>query len=185
MARRRKGIEHEDLDLIPIMNMVSILIPFLLLAAQFVHLAVIDSTLPAIGPPQEVEEQDEDDKPPLQLSVAITRQGITVAGADAVLNPEGAEGAPEGEDEGPTIPCKDGSCATVDQYDLDELIRLLHMIKDEYPDDENVILVPDGKVSYEVIVRVMDATREDPAKPNPDGSARLLFPFVVIAGGAM
>ena len=43
------------------MNLVSILIPFLLLAAQFVTLAVIDSTLPAITqevskPPEEKRE---------------------------------------------------------------------------------------------------------------------------------
>ena len=85
MARRReRGDQVEEaLDLVPIMNLVTILIPFLLMAAQFVHLAVIDSTLPAIGQPTEVEEEPPD-KPPLVLTVALTDRGFTVTGADAV-----------------------------------------------------------------------------------------------------
>jgi hypothetical protein len=183
MAVKRRSGADQELNLIPIMNLVTILIPFLLMAAEFVQLAVIDSTLPAIGPPQPVEE--EPDKPPLNLSLAITDKGITVLGADAVLNPEG--GAPaEGEERPPTVPCKTGGeCNALDDYDWDELTRILGLIKDEYPDDENVILVPDSRVQYEIIVTTMDSSREDRANPGPDGKARLLFPFVVIAGGAM
>lgn len=185
---RRSLPDGEELNLIPIMNLVSILIPFLLMAAQFVHLAVIDSTLPAIGPPQETPP-DEDDEPPLQLSVVLTGKGITVAGADAVLNPEGAEGAAaaapaEGEEAQPTIPCKDPNCATPESYDYEELTRLLGLIKDEYPDDENVIMVPESRIPYEVIVMTMDASREDKSSSGEDGKPRTLFPFVVIAGGA-
>jgi biopolymer transport protein ExbD len=182
---RRSVIGDEALNLIPIMNLVSILIPFLLMAAQFVHLAVIDSTLPAIGDPQETPP-DEDDEPPLQLSLVLTSRGITVAGADAILKPEGAEGAAEpieGEEEQPTIPCKDPNCATAESYDYEELTRILGLIKDEYPDDENVILVPESRIPYEVIILTMDASRQDSNSSADDGQPRTLFPFVVIAGG--
>ena len=50
MAVKRRTQETEELNLVPIMNLVTILIPFLIMAAQFVQLAVIDSTLPAIRP---------------------------------------------------------------------------------------------------------------------------------------
>jgi hypothetical protein len=60
----------------------------------------------------------------------------------------------------------------------------LGLIKDEYPDEENVILVPDNQIKYEVLVKTMDSSRDDPTKPGADGNSRLLFPFVVIAGGA-
>ncbi len=186
MAVNRRETVAEPLDLIPIMNLVTILIPFLLMAAQFVHLAVIDSTLPAIGPPQPVEEQEKPDKPPLQLSLGITGKGLAVMGADHVLFPDGAPQVAEGEEKPPTVPCKSGGdCTGVDDYDWAELTRLLAQIKDEYPDDENVILVPGNKTQYGLIVATMDAAREDRENPGPDGSARLLFPFVVIAGGAM
>lgn len=77
-GKGRRTAEEAPLDLVPIMNLVTILIPFLLMSAQFVTLAVIDSTLPAIGPPQEVQE--EPDEPPLMLSIAVTDQGFTVLG---------------------------------------------------------------------------------------------------------
>ena len=189
MSHSRRDTEAQELNLVPIMNLVTILIPFLLMAAEFVQLAVIDSTLPAIGPPQPQEEEPE--KPPLNLSLAVTGMGITVLGADAVLNPEGA-GAPAAPVEGeaaerpPTVPCKSGGpCAGIDDYDWEELTRILGLIKDEYPDDENVILVPDSRVRYEILVKAMDSSREDKKNSGPDGRARTLFPFVVIAGGAM
>lgn len=188
MSRSKsRNTDAEELNLVPIMNLVTILIPFLLMAAQFVSLAVIDSTLPAIGEPQPPEEEPE--KPPLNLSIVITDEGYTVAGADAVLNPDGGgeDAAPaegdEGEEKGPTVPCKEEGCPTPDSYDRAELVRLLNLIKDEYPLDENVILVPEPRIAYEVLVLTMDATREDP-ETKVDGNPRLLFPFVVIAGGA-
>ena len=100
---KRPNNKGEELNLIPIMNLVSILIPFLLMAAQFVTLAVIDSTLPAIGPPVPVDNPP--DKPPLMLSVAITNEGFTILGADAVLNPEGA--APTAEPEIGRASCRE------------------------------------------------------------------------------
>jgi len=179
MARKKKRLaEAEDVNLVPIMNLVTILIPFLLVAIQFVSLAVIDSTLPAIGPPS-AEVPDEDEQP-LNLSLMITDEGYTIAGADAVLRPEGGDAD---EEAGPTIPCKEPGCPTPDSYDIAELTRMLGMVKDEYPNDENVILVPESSIAYEVLVRTMDASRED-ASMKVDGKPRLLFPFVVIAGGA-
>ncbi|HJN75315.1 MAG TPA: biopolymer transporter ExbD [Myxococcota bacterium] len=187
MAHRR-GTEGVPLDLVPIMNLVTILIPFLLMSAQFVHLAVIDSTLPAIGPPQELQE--EDDEPPLLLSVAITDQGFTLLGDNGVVtgdpDAEGEEAAApiEGEVAEPTIPCSERPCSGPESYDYAELTRLVGLIKDEYPDDENVSLVPESRIPYEVIVTTMDASREDPDTKGDNGQARELFPFVVIAGGA-
>ncbi len=183
--KRTKLADADELDLVPIMNLVTILIPFLLMASSFVTLAVIDSTLPAIGQPQQVE-QDPDDKPPLMLSLMITNKGITVAGADAVLFPEGAPELAEGEERPPTLPCPGNQCDGVDAYVelMPELTRTLGMIKDEYPDDENVILVPESRIPYEVIVKVMDHSREDADSKEADGSFRTLFPYVVIAGGA-
>lgn len=175
----KKGEDAEDLNLVPIMNLVTILIPFLLMAAEFVSLSVIDSTLPAIGAPTEATEQEEPDKPPLNLSVIITNAGYTVAGSAAVLKNRD-EGASSG---GPTIPCMESGCPSVESYNIKELRRLLNQIKDEYPDEENVILVPESSVKYAVLVATMDGTRDDPDNKK-DGKSRLLFPYVVIAGGA-
>lgn len=173
MARgsRRGGSDQEaELDLIPIMNMVTILIPFLLLSVQFVSLAVIDSTLPAIGKP--TEPQDEPDEEKLNLSVLITSNGYTIAGANAVL----------GEGDGPGIPCLRDGCPGAEAYDTKLLTTKLGQIKDQFEKEENVILVPEANIPYEVLVATMDATREDP-DTKVDDLPRSLFPFVVIAGG--
>jgi biopolymer transport protein ExbD len=183
VKRRTEGVQ--DLNLTPIMNLVTILIPFLIMAAQFVNLAVIDSTLPAIGPPS-TTPPDPNEEPPLNLSLAVTAKGITILGADAVLAPDGAPELEEGAERLPTVPCKSGNiCTGVEDYDWDELRRQLGLIKDKYPDDENVILVPDNHMRYEVLVMTMDISREDPDSKGADGESRSLFPFVVISGGAM
>ena len=179
MAVSRREQDVPELNLIPIMNLVTILIPFLIMAAQFVQLAVIDSTLPAIGPPQAPEETP--DKPPLKLSLAITGKGITILGADAVLYPSGAPPLVEGARRPPTIPCGGGTCRRVSDYNWKELTIELGKIKDMYPDEQNVILVPGDDIAYEVIVKTMDASRDDKVLKG----SRELFPYVVIAGGDM
>lgn len=172
MGVKRRETEEAALDLVPIMNLVTILIPFLLMSSQFVSLAVIDSTLPAIGEPQETTDTDE----PLNLSVLITSDGFNITGADEVLPEDDAQS-------GPIVECVENGCPTPESYNYTELTRRLGLVKDEHSDEENVILVPNSKVSYEVLVLTMDAARENDEEKGSDGKPRTLFPFVVIAGG--
>ena len=102
--RKRSQIKSEDLNLVPIMNLVTILIPFLLMSAQFVHLAVIDSSLPAIVPPEIIEEEPPD-KPPLTLMVLVADEGLFVQGGQAPLPVmEGANLGDDRDKEAPTFP---------------------------------------------------------------------------------
>jgi hypothetical protein len=82
------------------------------------------------------------------------------------------------------VPCAERPCSTPQSYDYKSLTDLLNQIKDQYPDDETVILVPESRIPYEVLILLMDATREDVNKKDDKGKSRLLFPNVVIAGGA-
>jgi hypothetical protein len=189
-VERRFKKELPELNLIPVMNLVTILIPFLLLSVEFVHLAVIDSSLPAIGLPQEVDEDREEEENPLNLKVAITDRGFSVLGAAPVVEvPEAPEGAPaageEGEEVPPTIPmmedeeaCQDAICGEVVDceaptpcYDFQALRDLSLEIREHWDVDCNdpnpefrtkctVILVPESEVEYEWIVGAMDATRD-------------------------
>jgi len=227
-SRKRSVEKEEELNLVPIMNLVTILIPFLLMSAQFVHLAVIDSSLPAIGAPQPVDPKDLPDKPPLTLTIAISESGFTVSGGQATLPPmEGANLGEEKDENKPTLSampaaefearCKGGDvdpfymdmarCFKNDagkcavratltggpecpdlgasvEYPWQELGELIRKIKDEYPDDENVILLPDPTTAYVDIVHTMDVTRERKVE-DEDGKKVLepWFPNVVLAGG--
>lgn len=79
MARKVKVKRKEpELDLLPIMNLFSILIPFLLSVAVFQKMAVID-----INMPLQSMAQPEDTPPPeddmLNLTVTITSTGMQIA----------------------------------------------------------------------------------------------------------
>lgn len=197
-ARRRAGGDDEEieLNLLPFMNLMTLLIPFLLASAQFVTLAVIDSSLPAIGAPQTNVDKKEDDKPPLNLTIGITNEGFTVAGSAAVLG--GGTGGPGSLDEkaAPTVGltsddayCRKAQCGGSPDcqhdtpcHDHKALRELIVQVKDEYPDEENVIIAPNADIPYHVLVAVMDHTRDH--KPEGATEREILFPNVVIAGGA-
>ena len=194
--RRGKKMEDVELTLLPFMNLMTLLIPFLLVSVQFVTLAVIDSSLPAIGAPQTTTEKKDDDKPPLNLTVGITGEGFTVAGSAAVLG--GGTGGPNAvsEESGPTIglTSDDGYCRKVQCgeepgcrhdtpcHDYKALQELIIRVKEDYPDEENVIIAPNADIPYHVLVGVMDSTRDYKTEGAEKRSA--LFPYVVVAGGA-
>lgn len=148
----------KGLNLLPFMNLVTLLIPLLLIASQFVELAVIDSTVPGIiasdGTPPPLEE-------PLVLRLEVTTAAVTVHGAEAVLG------------ETPVFPCS-GGCRTGDALDLAALGSALQRVKAARPDAEDVWVQPDNAVPFDVLVAVMDATRASAQGP--------LFPHVRFAG---
>jgi len=148
----------------------------------------IESTLPRIGPPTAM---DEDSETPLMLSIVVSDRGLGVMGADAVLYPDGP---PDSDELVPTVPCVGGGvCTGIDDYDWVELSGILGRIKDDYPYDYGVIVVPESDVPWDIVVRVLDHARWAPhidmdAEPGAWEawcSARSeLFPFSILAGGA-
>jgi biopolymer transport protein ExbD len=157
---KRKG----KLELLPVMNLVTILIPMLLAAAELAELAVVDTTLPAISPTA---------LPPTDAPDPIV---LTVSSAGVAV--DGVEGAAQARTD---LRCAGDVCARVADYPLDALTQALAAAKDTRPDDDRVTIVADGDVPYGVLVAVMDAARQAPAEPGQ--VARPLFPRVVVAGG--
>ena len=183
MSRKKSFVQEkvEAPNMVPIMNLMTILIPFILLSVQFVHLAVIDSSLPAIGAPK-ANSETVDDKPPLMLTVAVTDRGFIVGGNAAILSTGEEEvgqitDVAQAVEREPTIPVDNEG-----NYLYEKLTELLVKEKAEYPDEQNVILIPESEIIYEVIIGTMDATRDH--KPEGAKEKEMLFPFVVIAGGA-
>ena len=156
----RKPKTVANLNLLPVMNLVTILIPLLLMGAQLMNLAVVDTTLPAICSSC---ERDEGTEARLSLSLLISADGLRLEGADRLLDE-------------PSIPCTTGHCASLESYDFALLQERLRQVKDAHPDEEALILVPSEHVPYEVIIGAMDAARQL--------DDRLLFPAVTISGGA-
>ena len=180
----RKAEKEEPLNLVPIMNLVTILIPFLLTALKSVELAIIETKLPAIsqgGPPPD----DVPEKPPLSLTLALTTNGIRILSTPDYLG-LGETAAAEGGAILPTVPCKSGgACKNLEDYNWEDLNKKLVQIKDEAKNDgtntDTVILLPDKDLRYEILVKAMDVSRKNFDK---DSETKKLFPVVSIAGGA-
>ena len=150
----------------------------------------VETGLPTLALPQPPEADPGQPTPQLTLSVMVDGDGLLVAGADAVLYPDGAPENPE--DSG--IPCRgDGGCAALADYDWAEYARQLTLVKQAWPDHLFIIVVPSSQVPFEVIVRTIDVARWAPHLPL-DASQEawerwrqersLLFPFDCLAGGA-
>ncbi len=140
MKRAKKStsddVEMIDLDVTPIMNLFMVLIPFLVSMAVFTQLAIVDFSLP---PSQSEGGGAEGETKELDISIVITPKGYRVVGTGRKLD---------------LVPTSDGS------YQYEALRVLLKEIKFQYPSQRSVVLVMDGDVLYEDMVRFMDVCRE-------------------------
>ena len=127
-------------NIIPMMNLMAALVPFLIVTASFIRLSVIDVNLPT-----SVELVDKNrpvikapEKP--NLAVLITDQGFTFGGSGGFL---------------PTVE------ATGQGYDYPGLAFQLMKIKKKMQTIKEVILTAEPDIEYETIIQVMDACREN------------------------
>lgn len=162
--------ESGELNLVPFLDIIMNIIIFLLATVTFqAALANINITLPtaALATPAPAAP-----KPELNLTVAISDHGFTLATSGAVLY-RGFKLTPDGvvqtTRELPTLPFVSG------QPDLVSLSRALSDIKQRFPDEERVILTASPLVPYELLVKAMDAMREY--------EGRVLFPGVLLGAG--
>jgi hypothetical protein len=141
----------------PVMSLVAVLVPLLAMGAEFAHLAVVETTLPAMCG---CGHRDPD--PSLNLTLFVHDWGVEVAGEDPEL--EGRR----------SFQCEDGHCDG--DIDTSRLSALLAEVKARHPHDGRVIVVADRDVPYGHLVRVMDAARSFEGQD--------LFHWPVLAGGA-
>ena len=153
------------LDLVPIMNLVTILIPFLLLSAEFVSLSVVDvsvSGLPRVDAPT--------DPPSFALTVTVTDEALVVLGSDGVVTADAETRL--------RLPCG-GPCATTG-YPLTDLQDALFVVKGLHPDVAAMTLTAEDHIRTETLVSVMDAARNHPGHVQA-GKPAELFPAVTLA----
>lgn len=138
----------EDLNLLPIMNIFIIIIPFLLLTAVFAKTAIIDIYLPQES---EGSAAASDPSDPVILTVSMTDDGFELGGiGNGVVIPK-----------------------TSNQYDFKQLSQEFVKIKERYPEKEDVVLLIQRHLPYDAIVKAMDAARETGGKEK-----KPLFPLI-------
>lgn len=154
MRSRRFRLDPPELNLVPLLDMVSLLIQMLLVDAQFGVYAELSSAVSA-GAAEATGEQ-------LGLAVLVGADGYRVQWI------EGGEGRER------ALPCAVAPCAEPGAWDGPGLRSTLAALKDAHPEERAVVLVPEPGVPFEVVVRTMDLTRDD-------GAGRTLFPEPVVS----
>lgn len=170
--RRRELPVSGDVNVIPFIDMLSVIIIFLIMVSAFLNLGIVESSMPTAGAPsaevaQQKKEQEEKEK--LDLTIIITDKGFYIGGAGAILQQKAGE---------PTIPKKpDG------EYDYQALNDKLWEIKQNYPNEWTTIILPEDQIEYQVIIKTMDAAREKWIEENGKKIKKYLFPNIAIAAG--
>ncbi len=190
LRRFGRHAETSDINLIPLMNVFCILIPFLLLSAVFVQLSIIDTNLPSAISESNKDEKTEKSPTPevkkLNLTVLIRKDGFTLAGYGGVLTVnEGGEKPVDAKTDNsrtviPMIEKKEGN-KVVKEYDFVKFQEHLIKIKEAFPGHFSIIVLPESQVRYETIIKTLDFSRE--YKVEGEEQPRELFYNPVLAGG--
>ena len=136
-TKRRSQKEEQRLNLIPILDAVFIFIFFLLMSAQFIKIYEISSDVPIVSdsPPPK------DNKKPLALTLQVNNTGFTLK-----------TGVPA-KTRNIIKKTSDGA------YNYIELHDYLINLKKRHLSEKTIILEPQINLSYEDIVKIMDAVR--------------------------
>lgn len=167
--RYRKAREASEVNLIPVMNLFVVMIPFLLLSAAFLHVGVIPTSLPTQA------DGDGDvavDLLSVTVNLQLDKDAIYLSASNPDLDPEVLAAL------GATIP------ATPEGPDVDTLNETLHAIKTEYTRSDTVVLLTATGVPYKDVVRVLDAARDVELQAAGDGKDAVtqpLFPVAVLS----
>jgi biopolymer transport protein ExbD len=157
IGRRRKRKQQHgsgELNIMPFMNLMVILLPFLLVTAVFSRTAVLEMNLP--GP----SSAPEDPQQTLALEITVRADRIEVGDRTTGLLME----------------LKNLDAA----YDLAGLGAYLTQVKVRFPDKVDATLLVEPQVSYEAVVQVMDSIRSVPAVLDGKQVRAELFPEISI-----
>ncbi len=146
MSRFAREVEDVTPNLIPIMNLFTALIPFLLMASVFYEISLIQITVPVASESGETDNSKEEDK--VTLSVQILEDKFMLSASSDTLDP---------------AILKAMNTTVMRQKDADvayeELSKAAHKIKGDSTLSDTAMIAPDDDVTYDIVVRVMDAVR--------------------------
>lgn len=159
---RRRSEEDTELNMVPIMNMFMVLIPFLLMSASFIHLKAINTSVPIHASKSKTEaDKAADVKVTVMLALGENNLNVTASANElSAAQLTALEAAIS----------LNGGLETAER----KLREALRNIKTKYPGSDTIVLVPEASILYDDIIRTMDMAR------NIDQSD--LFPNVVLSG---
>ncbi len=154
LIRRLRRGQGEEMNLVPMIDIFTVLVTFLLMTAVFYRTVVLELNLPTA--------QNESTPPPptLQLEIVVRKEKLQVADRGSGLLTEFANGA--------------------QGYEFSKLSEFLQRVKERYPDklDATILLEPD--VPYDTMVQVMDTVRVVEQEQDGRSVQAELFPEISI-----
>ena len=164
---KRTVEERHDLDVVPVMNLFMVLIPFLLMGAAFYQIGVIPSSLPT-NLPTDSDVPRTPTKVTVNLIIATDR--IELGASSTSLDEEQLEAL------GGSWPLVDG------EYDIEGVQAQLLSIKQRYPASDTLIALPHEQLRYQALVEILDSTREiKSGKAGGEEKGYELYPIVVFS----
>ena len=143
------------LNLIPMMDILTVLVIFLLITAVFTHVTIMELSVPTHAGGSAVTT------PNFSIEVIVRKAGLEIANGSSV------EAA---------IPKKDN------KYDLEMLSKMLTRLKAQYPEkaDATVLIEPD--IQYDYLIQIMDAMRGADVREEGSGEMKkiVLFPKISV-----
>ncbi|NLD37286.1 MAG: biopolymer transporter ExbD [Desulfatiglans sp.] len=161
---KRKEMEDGEPNLVPIMNMFLVIIPFLLMSASFYHIKAVNTSIPVLSS-GDAGKAGEEDSISLTVVAEFKKESIRLSVMSDRLTDQELQ---HFKAEYPTV----GDSG----FPIDKYSSHLKDIKAKYPKSETLILIPDNSTDYETIIRAMDMARK--------AGDVTLFPNVVLSGSA-
>ncbi|WP_075188065.1 ExbD/TolR family protein [Teredinibacter haidensis] len=163
-SRRKRTDPDVEINMVPIMNMFLVLIPFLLMSSSFLNLKAIDASVPVRSESSVSQDKTKESDIVVTAVIKLNYKEIRISvTSDELTEIQLSE--------------LDKKIEWKKERDDKMVIRLssaLQNIKAKYPKSNTIILSPGDDVVYEDIVNVMDV-----ARTLGDQS---LFPIVVVSG---
>jgi biopolymer transport protein ExbD len=151
-ARYHQG--RDDLNIVPMIDMMVILVFFLIFTAVFSKTNILQLNLPASNPAV-----------PMDLPKGLKLE-VIIRPDDIVVNDRNSG------------PLKDLP-NTATGLDLDGLSEFIRRVKSQYPDMMDATILPSPATSYDILVQVMDTVRVYQLPVAPFSKAEL-FPDISI-----
>lgn len=140
------------INLVPMIDILTVLVLYLLVGSVYEHLAILQLNLPATQAAAKT-----DDKPDLQPTVIVRRDGLELRNRRGVFQR------------------LDNNAAG---YDLEALSGLLLEIKRQAPQETSITLLLEPDISYDTLVQLMDGVRLLPEGLDPTQGLTELFPSI-------
>jgi biopolymer transport protein ExbD len=137
--------------------MVNLIMFLLVTQATMISLGVVDVTAPTYASAGSSPTKPPDPATDLKLTVGVAKDGFYIAAKGGVLGEEYQDQVtPDGVTRREPTIAKKGEA-----YDYPALTRKLRSIKTVFPDNTAFFLAADSGIAYDVIVKTLDAARED------------------------